>query len=130
MSRFVRIVSSTDEKIEEKDASQFRTGGPPPANVAKDWEWLPLVVDNPTHDGPTQIKTGPVESRVGNEWHKVWTVRDKTAQEIDDGKDNLIHRRTSWQFKVALDIENRVRALEGKQPVTASGYRTALKARV
>lgn len=125
--RYVRIVSSTNEKIEEKDESQFRTGSPPPANAAKDWEWLPIVVTNPTHDGETQIKTGPVESRVANEWHKVWTVRDKTPNEIEDGKDAIIYRRTNWRFKISLDMENRVRALEGKQPVTVKQYRKALR---
>lgn len=96
----------------------------------KSW-WRPVVaIGNDDYDKATHVKTGPVttieESRVVD----TWTIRPKTAEEIDAEKDFRISGIDKLQFAIHFDAENRLRALEGKQPITAAQYRNALKARL
>lgn len=84
-------------------------------------QFLPVVETNPSFDPETQVKTGPVVTVEAERVTRVWSVRDKTAQELDADVDFL-------QFRVAFNHENRIRALEGKAAITAAQFRAALKA--
>ena len=48
---------------------------------------LEIFVTDPPFDPDTQIRTGPVETIQADRIDRVYTVRDKTAQEIDDEKE-------------------------------------------
>lgn len=130
MTSYIRIVSSTKAQIEEKDDTQFRSGSPPPANAAKDWEWLPLVVVKPSYDGQTEVLEGPTEVVTATEVTRTWTVRDKTSDEINVDKDLRIPQTESVQYKIMFDQENRVRKLEGLDPTTDDEFRAVLRSKV
>ena len=57
----------------------------------KSWGWLPVVYVNETYDPATQVRTGPTGCNVGDavpagadDVTGTYTVRAKTAQELDD----------------------------------------------
>lgn len=93
--------------------------------------WRPIViVGNDNFDQRTQKRTGPVITIEPSRVVETYTVSPLTAQEISDQKDIRLSDIDALQFAVSFDIENRVRALEGKAAVTAAQYRAALKARL
>jgi hypothetical protein len=65
---------------------------------------------------------------LGDKVTRVWTVRSKTAQEIDADKDGAINAMDMLAFKVLFGHENRVRVLESKAAITAAQFKAALKA--
>lgn len=91
-----------------------------------------LIIVDPPFNPTSQIRTGPVvtEDHVAETRTHTWTVRDKTAQELDAEKDARVANEDFLQFEIHFDLENRVRALEGKSAITRAQYRAALKARL
>lgn len=87
---------------------------------------------DPPFNAETQIKTGPVLSadHDANTHMMTWTVRDKTAQELDADKEAELSRYDRLNFEVNFDQENRIRALENKAAITKAQYRNALKGRL
>jgi hypothetical protein len=130
MTKYARITSSTRAIIEEKDESEFRGGKPPPANTAKDWEWLPLVIDKPSYNSETEVLEGPEDVVTAEKITRTWTVRDKTPDEINADKDLQIPRTDSVQYQIMFDQENRVRKLEGLSPTTDDEFRVLLRSKV
>jgi hypothetical protein len=53
----------------------------------KPWRWLPVVDTKPAFDPATEVREGPVITVNANDVTRVWTVRSKTAQELDDEKE-------------------------------------------
>jgi hypothetical protein len=87
-----------------------------------------LEVTNPdVPDHATHVKEGPVTVVEIDKVTKTWTVRPKTADEIDVDKEARIPPSDSIQFKAMLDVENRTLALESKPAVTVDEYRETLK---
>ncbi len=86
----------------------------------------------PDFNSATQVRTGPVvEGDHAAEVRRyVWTVRDKTAEELDAEKEATINQFDVLAFKVLFDHENRTRAIESKAPITQAQFRAALKARL
>jgi hypothetical protein len=84
----------------------------------------------PDFDTATQVRTGPVleEDHVAEIRRHVWTVRAKTAQELDADSDAKIDGVNMLVFRVLFDHENRIRTLAGQAQVTAPQFRNALKA--
>ena len=126
--RYALVEDGTDAILKEVEGDRaFRTGTPPDLPL-KPFRWLPLEVTNPdVDDYATHIKEGPVESVGAKKVTRVWTVRPKTADEIDVDKEARIPPSDSIQFKAMLDVENRTLALESKPAVTADEYRETLK---
>lgn len=58
--------------------------------------------------------------------HPAGLPADAAAQDARRGHE--LSRSDAVLFKVAFNHENRIRSLEGKQPVTAAQFRTAVKA--
>ena len=93
--------------------------------------WRPVAaVGDDAYDPATQIKSGPVTTIESNRVVDTWTIRAKTAAELDAEKDLKISAIDALQFAVHFDMENRVRVLEAKPQITAAQYRNALKARL
>jgi hypothetical protein len=89
---------------------------------------LPLEITNPDlEDRATHTREGPVTTVEADKVTKTWTVRPRTADEIDADKEARIPPSDSIQFKAMLDVENRTLALESKPAVTADDYRETLK---
>ena len=126
--RYVLVEDETDTILKEVEGDrEFRTGTPPDLPL-KPFRWLPLEVTNPdVTDHTTHIKEGPVTTVKAKKATRAWTVRPKTAEELDTDKEARIPPSDSIQFKAMLDVENRTLALESKPAVTADDYRETLK---
>lgn len=98
--------------------------------TGKGWRWLPVVITKPAFDPTTQVQTGPVITVEASRVTAVWTVRNKTAQELDDEKTERVNAVDFLTFEVAFDHENRIRALEAKAAITRAQFKAALKARL
>ena len=89
MASYVLLNNSDDSIVEEADSSRFRkTGEPPILKSEKGMRWLELVVVDPdVAIGKT--KEGPVITISDTKYTRTWTVRDKTADELDAEKDDI-----------------------------------------
>ena len=127
MTKYARITSSTGAIIEEKDESEFRGGKPPAANVAKDWEWLPVTIEKPSFDSETEVLEGPKDVVTAEKITRKWTVAKLSDKEIADRKDLAYSRPTTVMFKMSLDQENRIRALESKSALNVAEFQKHLR---
>ena len=89
-----------------------------------------VEVTKPDFAPATQVRTGPVitEDHEAETRTYTWTVRDKTAEELDADKDVRFDTVDMVAMKLAFNHENRIRVLEGKQEVTAAQFKNAVKA--
>lgn len=101
----------------------------PPDVTRKGVKWLPVAVTDPAPTA-TQVKEGPVITVEAKQVTRVWTVREKTSDEIDAGKEAYLSSIDMLGFQINFDHENRLRVLEGKAVITAAQFRAALKARL
>jgi len=126
--RYVLVEDGTDAILKEVEGDrEFRSGNPPKLPL-KPFRWLPLEVTNPdVTDHTTHIKEGPVTTVKAKKATRAWTVRPKTADELDADKEARIPPSDSIQFKAMLDVENRTLALENKPAITVDEYRETLK---
>ena len=105
MANYVLLNNSDDLVIEEVDSSRFRkTGKPPILKSEKGIRWLELVVVNP-EIGEDQIKEGPTIAISDTKYTRTWTVRDKTADELNTKK-TAQAADIVRSFKPLLDILN------------------------
>jgi G3E family GTPase len=91
-----------------------------------------IITVKPPFNEATEVREGPaISADHVQETHTItWTVRAKTAQEIDDAKELTLNKYDLLNFEVNFDQENRIRALENKAQITRLQYRNALKARL
>lgn len=120
------LVKTSDNSINRFDGSVDPDVQTKPGFV---WRACPHVA-KPAFDPATETVEGPTYTVNASDVTEVWTKRALTAQEISDRKDGKISSIDALQFAVSFDMENRVRALEAKAPITAAQYRAALKARL
>jgi len=100
MAKYILLDNSDDSVIEEADSSRFRkTGKPPTLKSEKGIRWLELVVVDPVA-GKDQVKEGPTIAISDTKYTRTWTVRDKTADELDAEKDNI----TDYNFDMLKPI--------------------------
>ena len=127
--RYALVEDVTNKILEEVEGDkEFRTGTPPDL-PQKPFRWLPIEVTNPDLlDHETHMKDGPLISVKDDSVTKVWTIRPRTAQELDDVLEGKLPLNDSIEFKAMLDMENRTLALEKKPKLTAAKYRASLKA--
>jgi len=85
---------------------------------------------NPAYDPETQVKEGPTieEDHVNFIRRTVYTVRDKTAQELDDDKQTKVDNLDMVALRILFNHENRLRTLEGQGQVTLNQFKNAVKA--
>jgi len=90
MSDYILLQNSDDKVLEEADSTRFRkTGVPPVLKSEKGLRWLTLVVVNPA-SGNDQIKEGPVIDITDTTYTRTWTIRAKTAEELNSEKDGQV----------------------------------------
>jgi hypothetical protein len=93
------------------------------------WRWLPVIDTKPDYDDGTQVRTGPVVTVNANDVTRVWSVRARTAEELDAIKDEMANDAAVTVLgKVLFNHENRIRALNSQAPITAAQFKTAVKA--
>ena len=88
------------------------------------------VIDTKPAPGEGEVLDGPVITILDTTVTRVWTVRDKTAGELDAEKDSLADRITKAAFVISFNHENRIRVLEGKSPITKPQFKEAIRDRV
>ena len=118
MSDYILLQNSDDKVLEEADSSRFRkTGVPPKLKPAKGLRWLSfIVVDPPLGQG--QIKEGPTVKITKTTYTRTWTVRDKTAAELNVEK--TINAR--YQFDL---LKSLLLALNDSSFIPGSNYTKA-----
>lgn len=100
-----------------------------PADIPhKQIVWLPLEVTKPNFDSATQVRTGPVDTILPDKVTRVWTVRAKTAAELDADKVLQVDGLDAALLKVAFNHENRIRTLEARAQITFAQFNDAVKA--
>lgn len=101
----------------------------PTVGTRAGWRWVPAPVPAlPAYDPATQALDGPVRALVDGTIIESYTVRAKTAAEIDADRERTLDRLDAAILRVLLNHENRLRAIEGKAAVTATQFRAAIKA--
>lgn len=100
-----------------------------PSVLTKDgWRWL-SVVDTKPQPTATQVLDGPTITVNPTNVTRVWTVREKTAEEVDQEKDALaMEAAVTVLGKVLFNHENRIRALNSQAAITAAQFKNAIKA--
>ena len=89
-NHYILLQNSDDKVLEEADSSRFRkTGVPPVLKSEKGIRWLDLVVVDPAQD-VDQIKEGPTVDITDTTYTRTWTVRAKTAKELNSEKDGEV----------------------------------------
>lgn len=96
--------------------------------VGKGWKWLPVVDTDPSYDAATQVKTGPVVTVGASNVTRVWTVRAKTAPELDAEKQAKADGLDLVILEILFNHENRIRALNSQAAITKLQFRNAIKA--
>jgi hypothetical protein len=109
---------------------RYQEFGSQPSNPAgKPWfTWLPVVDTNPSVSNPeTEIKEGPVVTVGPSNVTRVWTVRAKTAPELDAQKTAIVDGLQRLILEALFNHENRIRALDGQGAVTRAQFKNAIK---
>jgi hypothetical protein len=112
MARFARIVA--DAVVEKRDFVV-----PPDPNAAKGMDWRPCdPVAPPAYNAKTEVREGPTYTVGANSVTESWSVRAKTAEEIDADKDAAVTGLNNSHYqallKVLLELENDNRVIKTK----------------
>lgn len=75
------------------------------------WRWIPIETTKPAYDPVTQVREGPVITVETTRVTEVWTVRAKTAGEIDADKDAVINGLDAVILNAVFRHENLIREL-------------------
>jgi hypothetical protein len=104
------------------------------------WRWLPIEETNPPFDPATQKQGGPEISVLADKVTRVWTVTDKTpeelAKEADDARTitldavDLAVMRELWSDHndIVQLFFNQVQTLNGQPTMTPAQFKTAIAA--
>ncbi len=123
------ILATTEDMIVQP--VRFAELDKAPDIAHKGWRWLPCApVPRPAFDPAAETVEGPSYVVGAGTVTETWTKRALAAQELDARKEARLDAEDRLQFEVHFDLENRVRALEGRAAVTRAQYRAALKARL
>jgi hypothetical protein len=103
--------------------------GCPPDIAHKGVTWLPAPeASAPDYDDATQVLEGPTTTIGKDQVTTSYTVRDKTAAELDAAKEDRLNSVDTFILKTLCDHESRMRVLEGKSAITLTQCRAAIKA--
>lgn len=104
MADYALIDDATHEILKEVDSDRRFRDGTPPDLSSKPFSWVPIVVVNPDFDRETQIKEPMVEVVTDTEVTRTRTVRDKTADELQDDVNRKIGNSDHLLARVVEDI--------------------------
>lgn len=97
----------------------------PPDLPQKGWRWRPVVDTDPAVDPATQVKEGPVIAFASNQVTRTWTVRAKSAGELQGEKQARADNAFLSPGMVAI-----VRHLAADKAIPEAALLAQLKARV
>lgn len=88
--------------------------------------WVPIETSDPGFDPLTQVKTGPVTTIFPDKVTIVWTVRQKTAQELADDLAAVQQEQTDRLglvgFRALYMTDARNRKFVGASPITQNQF--------
>jgi hypothetical protein len=122
MALYALLNNGVVESYREFDSAPTNPAGKP-------WlTFLPVVDTNPAVTDPgTEVKEGPVVTIGVTEVTRVWTVRAKTAGEIDAERQGVVDGMQKVILEVLFNHENRLRALQSQGAVTRAQFKNAIK---
>ena len=92
--------------------------------------WLPVRYVNETYTPATQVRTGPVYAVDADEVVGTYTVRSKTAQELDDEKDAIASQITGRSLLKAYIMAINDGSIEPGSNMTGPQLKAAIKAKL
>lgn len=99
----------------------------PKVQTKKGWRWLPYpIVDRPSFDAETQALIGPVVTVEATRVVESYTVRSRSAEELEAERVRRIDGMNKIEFEIAFGVENRLRVLEGKAALKRGEYKAEL----
>ena len=109
------------------------------ASELKAYGWLPEErVGADLEPSETQVKEGPEFVVRADKVQATWTLRDKTAQELQDEANSrassldaeIVEVLKTYLGKSLFQIVNEIRGLKGQQSLTVDQFKTWLKSNV
>lgn len=116
------LVNPSDEVVKEEELIG--------ADVAtkSGWRWLPLEnFGVPSYSPKTQYPEGPSFEVFEDIVKKVWTIKDKTQEQISAEELSVINSQHHLLINALCDLENRIRSLEGQSSVSLDEYKNMLR---
>lgn len=108
MALFAYVNIDTDEIVKYVEYLE-RPADP----QGKPYEWLPVEDTMPGYDAKTQVLEGPVVEVTTDAVTRVWSVRDKTPEELAGEVDQAVNTIDETQYAGLADLHARVSELEG-----------------
>ena len=107
---------------------RFAANVDPTVQTKAGWRWLlALEPTLPSYDTTTQVLEGPVSVVGVTEVTSSYTVRNKTAPELDTEKLNSVNGMELVVLRILFNHENRIRTLASQPSITVDQFKTALK---
>lgn len=99
----------------------------PAVQTKRGWRWLPIETQaQPSFDHETQAIIGPIVTVEANRVVESYTVRSRSADEIEADRIRRVDGMSKIEFEIAFGVENRLRALEGKTALKRGEFRAEL----
>lgn len=81
------------------------------------WRWLSITdIPTPIYDPKLQVLEGPNFNVIENSIERYWSVRDKTPEEIEAEKENILGNIPQIIIELLFEQENKIRQLQ-QQPI-------------
>jgi len=118
--------------LENGAIKEFRVfDGACPNNPAgkPQFKWLPApLAAVPSYDSEAQVLSGPMHTIEPNQVTQSYSVRNKTAQELDADKVGRVNAIADAVIRALCNHENRIRTVEVKPALSLAQCRDAFKA--
>lgn len=92
------------------------------------WRWLPINdTPNPKYNPKIETLDGPNFTILEDSIERYWTVRDKTQEEINSEKIVAIDSLSPALIDILLNMENKIRALNGLSEISKRDFLVQIK---
>lgn len=92
------------------------------------WRWLSITeLPSPIYDSKLQILEGTNYNILEESIEKYWSVRDKTPEEIESQKQNIISSIPQIIVEILFQQENKIRQLQQQSALTKEEFTDYIK---
>lgn len=112
----------------ENKICRFAENIDPTAQTKIGYKWLPVESAAQSTPAETQTVVGPTYSIKPDKVVESYSLNNLTQSEIDASKTARIEGLDPLLLKLAFNHENRIRAIESKQPLALDKFKEALRA--
>lgn len=100
----------------------------PNTGTKSGWKWLPVEwQDRPVYNPKFQITKGPEYVVESTKVTVLWSIRDKTEEELENDKSSTINNIDPIIFTILFNQENKIRNLNNLANFTVEEYKFYLK---